>query len=59
MATEKFIVVSQLDHNGRRYKAGKPIDLEEDEALPLVELGVVKPAEAEKAKKADKSPADK
>ena len=47
----KFKVLSNLKHDGRDYKAGDIVEIAEEEALSLVEDGVLENTEAtEKAK---------
>jgi hypothetical protein len=47
MAKKTYEVVSPLDHNGKRYAVGKTVDLEDDEAAPLLVHTVKAPEKAE------------
>lgn len=40
-----FQVLSNLDHNGKKYTPGEPVELEPEDAEPLLAAGVVKAAE--------------
>lgn len=48
----KYKVISNLDHDGKRYAPGSSVELDGETAPPLVDLGVIeapksdKPAEA-------------
>jgi hypothetical protein len=51
----KFTVLSRLEHDGKLYKPGAVIELEDDAAEPLAQAAVIEPAAADaeptKAKK--------
>lgn len=40
-----YLVLGPLHHNGRAYAPGETVELEPEDAAPLLPLGVVKPAE--------------
>ena len=40
-----YEVLSNLHHDGKAYAPGKPVELEPEDAEPLLTAGVVKPAE--------------
>lgn len=40
-----YEVLGNLYHNGRAYAPGETVELEPEDAAPLLPIGVVKPAE--------------
>lgn len=51
MAKQSYTVLSHVDHDGRGYPAGKPIQLDEEHAEPLLAAKAIEPAKAEPEKK--------
>lgn len=45
-ATQSFTVLSKLDHDGEVYQPDDAVELTADQAKPLLDLQVVKPAPA-------------
>lgn len=50
-ATKKYIVISQLEHDGETYGVGEPVEMTEEQAKPLLgnTLQAVAEAAEEKA----------
>lgn len=45
-ATKPYTVLGNLEHDGDRYPPDSTVDLTDDQAKPLLDLQVVKPAPA-------------
>lgn len=43
MAKQTYTVTSPIEHDGVRYAEGKPIDLTDERAAPLLAVGAIKP----------------
>ena len=37
----KYKVLTPIDHDGKRYEPGKPIELDDEQAKPLLAVGAI------------------
>lgn len=51
----RFIILSPVDHNGKRLQPGGTVDMSKADAADLLEAGVIAPYDSELAKAAKES----
>jgi hypothetical protein len=54
----KFIILSPVDHNGKRLQAGATIDMSKKDAAELLDAGAIAPYDAELAKAVEEAAAE-